>query len=1049
MKYAFLLIAVFFCGGFPVDAGDWEQLREAAKNRPRRVIYNNDADDGTWFPANLPPTPENFLARRMKTMEGSAVDTMFYCLQISFGHTVYDSKVGKMVERNTQRPGVAVAGTELKKQGIDLVELVIGEARKQGREIFGSFRMNDIHDSWWTPGETQKWVWLFSDFKKKHPELLFGSHSNRAPFGQWSAVDYEAPLVRETFVKLFVEACAKYDMDGFEFDFFRWPYLFKSVGWGKPAAQEQRDLLTGMMRELRAVAERCGKERGRPVLLAVRVPDSVEYCRGIGIDLERWFADGLVDLYVGGGNMKLNTYAYSVELAKKYGVKYYPSLDLPQFDEPRGFLYRDSDAAWRGRAAAALRAGADGIYYFNVFSNERVKKLMLGSPEALRNLDKRYFVTDVIIDQPGAYLADGAKLAGIRRLSPRELCIVAPGAPEEFVMELADSERSEPYVFLKGSMPEGVAMTLHVNGRSIPESGRGETMRSFDLTGAELRPGVNRFGVSLTGEAASAPSFRTVMKGDRLLKGQIQFPWRRLYTSSNPEAERIVDGAYLIADTGNGGGDIANLLYPIAHHPEVAAVKFECKVLASDDPKAVLLRFADGRHVETVSLEKGRISLLNGGGSVPFDTAGAFHVYELRMAPDRVELFADGRKLLQAKPKGKGELTGYTYYLERMHDSSLLLGSLSGPGSGSALWRNVAIAEDARCAVISDLVLDTVYSKAATEKEFATVELAAPGSASIPVVIPAGSAPDMTLSANIRRAGTGFFILSNGRQASSVRLEGDGISAIDRAVYGAPAPAPHPVRKEAFHAELHMAQLRIWLDGREVFSRDRTVSPEAFLAQHGELLDEREREIVRTGGAIFKGLPVSDLRVSVDRVPVELLDKALQGPFRDGVELRPGGAIPGVLLNTYGKNCESSAEGFRLRQEGSPIFRLKGVPPLLTSNAVVAGGFVLRAEKCVPDRALFHFALSPLVIRIFPDKLQVIGVGEAPFAAPITGRDVEITFALDAAHRIFLVKADGATLLAGRLKIQENGKKELWFGDGSAMVDGVVLLKSLRCGIVE
>ena len=32
--------------------------------------------------------------------------------------------------------------------------------------------------------------------------------------------------------------------------------------------------------------------RGWPILLAIRVPVSVEFCRAFGLDLEKWLAEG-------------------------------------------------------------------------------------------------------------------------------------------------------------------------------------------------------------------------------------------------------------------------------------------------------------------------------------------------------------------------------------------------------------------------------------------------------------------------------------------------------------------------------------------------------------------------------------------------------------------------------------------------------------------------------------------------------------------------------------------------------------------------------------
>lgn len=42
------------------------------------------------------------------------------------------------------------------------------------------------------------------------------------------------------------------------------------------------------------------------MIVAVRVPDSVEYCRARGFDIERWLFEGLVDLLIATCYFQLN-----------------------------------------------------------------------------------------------------------------------------------------------------------------------------------------------------------------------------------------------------------------------------------------------------------------------------------------------------------------------------------------------------------------------------------------------------------------------------------------------------------------------------------------------------------------------------------------------------------------------------------------------------------------------------------------------------------------------------------------------------------------------
>ena len=135
---------------------------------------------------------------------------------------------------------------------------------------------------------------------------------------------YGDSRVRASLVTL--KSGRNYDVDRIFLDFFRHCVLFKAA-WGDPLGDRERDALTELVTRTRERLRQLGAIRGRPILLAVRVPDSIEYCQAIGIDLERWLADGLVDMIVPGGYFRLSRWEDSVELGRQYGVPVYPSLD--------------------------------------------------------------------------------------------------------------------------------------------------------------------------------------------------------------------------------------------------------------------------------------------------------------------------------------------------------------------------------------------------------------------------------------------------------------------------------------------------------------------------------------------------------------------------------------------------------------------------------------------------------------------------------------------------------------------------------------------------
>ena len=80
-------------------------------------------------------------------------------------------------------------------------------------------------------------------------------------------------------------------MDGIALDWLRHPFFFRP-------AEERRNLLVmnDFVRHIRRRLEYHGKKRGRPILLAVRVPDTPERALAIGLDVQTWVSSGWVDI---------------------------------------------------------------------------------------------------------------------------------------------------------------------------------------------------------------------------------------------------------------------------------------------------------------------------------------------------------------------------------------------------------------------------------------------------------------------------------------------------------------------------------------------------------------------------------------------------------------------------------------------------------------------------------------------------------------------------------------------------------------------------------
>jgi uncharacterized lipoprotein YddW (UPF0748 family) len=99
------------------------------------------------------------------------------------------------------------------------------------------------------------------------PDYLHGASprtSSRTGPDAGSAVNYGLPEVRDKVFRIFQDVCTRYDVDGIEMDFYRHPVYFKPQMTGEPVTQEHCDMMTGLLRRIRAMTIDVGQETGTP-----------------------------------------------------------------------------------------------------------------------------------------------------------------------------------------------------------------------------------------------------------------------------------------------------------------------------------------------------------------------------------------------------------------------------------------------------------------------------------------------------------------------------------------------------------------------------------------------------------------------------------------------------------------------------------------------------------------------------------------------------------------------------------------------------------------
>jgi hypothetical protein len=336
--------------------------------------------------------------------------------------------------------------------GVDPTGRMLQRGRQRGISPWVSIRMNDVHDV------NLRRSSLHSRFWTEHPE--YWRYPDR--FTAWNdrCLNYGLKPVRDHAMALIKEVCDRYDMDGLELDWNRFPLHFREgeeIEGGK--------VLTEWTAEVRGVVRAAEKKWKHPILLVARVPARPEVALGTGLDAITWAKRGLIDHLVVAPFWATTDFDIPVErwieLLDGTGVGVTAGLEIRVEPYPGAPTLPNTPERRRGAAMAALARGSQGIYLFNYFDVGRSYPELLHemhSVEAMRGKDRSYVVTFVDINVPGKPIPPAL---------PRKL---GPGESAEFRLFIGpkpiEGARGEVRLDLEAEGPGGQpAVEVTVNDR--------------------------------------------------------------------------------------------------------------------------------------------------------------------------------------------------------------------------------------------------------------------------------------------------------------------------------------------------------------------------------------------------------------------------------------------------------------------------------------------------------------------------------------------------------------------------------------------------------
>ena len=250
---------------------------------------------------------------------------------------------------------------------LDPFAFFMERARERGVSPWISMRMNDVHNVHDPSFCSLSTFWL------KHPEFRREPGATVRNGGQWTcwALDYSHPEVRAYSLAFVKELLERYDVDGIECDWMRFP---EHLPPGR--ARECSPCLDEFMRDVRREANLAAKRRGHPILVGARVDSDPRAALARGTDPFQWAREGSVDWVV-----PCNFFA-TVDFELPYAewrsrmdeispqVRIVPGADsgllVPGKGWNRRLLTRDEYYGWADRLQ---KQGANGFYLFNLFQH--------------------------------------------------------------------------------------------------------------------------------------------------------------------------------------------------------------------------------------------------------------------------------------------------------------------------------------------------------------------------------------------------------------------------------------------------------------------------------------------------------------------------------------------------------------------------------------------------------------------------------------------------------------------------------------------------------
>ena len=467
----------------PAAAGEGDGQKE--------VIFYSDGRHSSVY-LYEPPMSVRQYVEPIDELLDLGIDTITYAVG-DCSVLLYDTKVGERWGHNLDLVNHIVwyrAGQNAHsfiQRGMDPLDVVTKHAQRRGFKFLPNILLNMLH----TPPNkvTNSRV---ADFTTKHPEWQVGPEPDfpAAVHDLPHRLSYARPEIRADRLAVITELVSRYPTDGIEINFKDYaPFI------ARREVPEHTETMTGWLRQIRQACDLAAKEQGREKRLVIRIAGTLEGNRTLGMDLETWIREELVDSVIAmpvthgyeAGTPELRKV---VEAAKGTKVKVLAGINNSANPQ-------DTREVFAAAAANAYAAGAEGVLFHTYYPDpERYpyddsameSMRFMGYPDVLAHRDKRFRIgSNPKADTPPKY--------GVPWQLPLEL---VPGEKgKEIHLDVADDLaakagegelwRCELQVMVQHMMHTD-KVKLWWNGKELPEG----KWRKADWT-YQMRPRPQRY----------------------------------------------------------------------------------------------------------------------------------------------------------------------------------------------------------------------------------------------------------------------------------------------------------------------------------------------------------------------------------------------------------------------------------------------------------------------------------------------------------------------------------------------------------------------------